>query len=384
MIVLINAISIKEGGSLVVLRNLLRHMVELDDAIEWHVAAHASIAGLEEFAHPRVTGHFFADAEQSPLHVQWWYNVTLPALVRDIGASLLFSQTNYLPLRRVGCPTLLLEQHAGHFSDVFDQRMQASLSSVGSWLWRLKRRWIMRSLCQATAVTVQTAALANAIALATGIERSTIHVIPHGSGLAETVSPVREYPASHTWHIGYITKFGVQKNFEVLIDAVSQLKQQGDVDCRLHLTLNPELPECAPVLARIEEAGIGDLVVNHGELDAEAVRKLYDSLNLFVFPSLCESFGFPLLEAMAHALPVLIADVSGNREVAGVEAEAFDPYDAAALAERITELMQPDRYVAVSEAMRQRSHAYSWHKAAEDTLLVISRLAGEKCEERAS
>lgn len=381
MIVLINAISIKEGGSLVVLRNLLRHMVELDASIQWHVAAHASISQIPEFSLPRVCGHFFADAERTPLHVQWWYNVTLPALIRRIGADLLFSQTNYLPLRKVDCATLLLEQHAGHFSDIFDQRMQATLSLVGAWVWRLKRRWIIRSLQQATAVTVQTAALADAIAGAAGIERGAIHVIPHGCGLARTISQLRSCPENRPWHIGYITKFGVQKNFEVLIEAARILQQRGEIDFRVHLTLDPELPECQPILAGFEEAGIGYLLINHGELSQDQVPSLYDQLDLFVFPSLCESFGFTLLEAMAHALPLLVADVPGNREVAGPDAPLFSPHDAAALAAKLVGLTEPERYVALSQAMRQRSQRFSWPEAARKSLRLIRNVADERAQE---
>lgn len=383
MKILVNAISIKEGGSLVVLRNLLRHMVELDASIQWHVAAHASISQIPEFSLPRVCGHFFADAERSPLHVQWWYNVTLPALVRRIGADLLFSQTNYLPMRGVDCPTLLLEQHAGHFSDTFDQRMQATLSIAGSWLWRLKRRWIIRSLRLATAVTVQTAALADAISQQAAIDRAGITVIPHGCGLAEAVSDVRRYPENRPWHIGYITKFGVQKNFEVLIAAAALLRQQGNVDFSLHLTLNPGLPECQSILTRVEEAGIGDVVTNHGELGQDQVPDLYEQLDLFVFPSLCESFGFPLLEAMAHALPLLIADVPGNREVAGADAITFNPFDAAELASQIIDLTEPERYVAASHSMRQRSHCFGWPQASSATLQLIRELTGEYPQRRA-
>ncbi|WP_176957512.1 glycosyltransferase [Mariprofundus sp. KV] len=381
MIVLINAISIKEGGSLVVLQNLLLHMIKLDDSIRWHVAAHGSIADLEVFSHPRVTGHFFSNIGHSPLHVQWWYNVTLPGLVRHIGADLLFSQTNYLPLRKLACPTLLLEQHAGHFSDIFDQRMQASLSTISRWIWRAKRRWIIRSLQQASAVTVQTAALADAIAGAAGIERRGIHVIPHGCGLARTISPLRSCQENRPWHIGYITKFGVQKNFEVLIEAARILKQRGDIDFRLHLTLNPGLPECQSILAKVEAVGIGDVVINHGELSQDQVPGLYDQLDLFVFPSLCESFGFPLLEAMAHSLPLLIADVPGNREVAGSDAPRFSPYNAAELADKLVGLTDSERYVALSQAMRQRSERYNWFEAAQKTLRLVRGMVAEVSKE---
>ena len=139
MIVLINAISIKEGGSLVVLRNLLRHLSALDERVQWHVAANARIRGMAELSLPRVTAHFFDASGRSPLHIQWWDNQTLPGLLERVGAELLFSLTNYLPDRTICCPSLLLEQHAGYFSPFFDQRMQATLSPWAPGLSRLQR-----------------------------------------------------------------------------------------------------------------------------------------------------------------------------------------------------------------------------------------------------
>jgi len=376
MKVLINAISIKEGGSLVVFRSLLKEFVAQRPDISWHVAVNSQVENMPELKLPNVHSHIFHSAERTPLHVKWWYNIVLPKLIKQIDADVLFSQTNYLPEVRLLCPTLLLEQHAGHFSRLFDSKMTERLTFLGKSAWKARKKWVVKSLKRASKVTVQTIALAKAIMDELHISAEKINVIPHGPGLGQTQSEVRELPVGEL-QIGYVTKFGVQKNFEVLIAAVRILINHG-VNVRLNITLDPSLQECQEVLALIDDAGIGQYVLNHGELDADGVRQLYSDLNLFVFPSLCESFGFPMLEAMAFGLPLLVADTESNIEIEGNLTYTFPACDSERLAELLQGLMEPEAYHEASEYVLERVKAFEWEKAAADTLQLLTDLAAHK------
>ncbi len=194
--VLINAISIKEGGSLVVLTRLLHAMVARRPDIEWHAAVHPGVA-RESLLPPAVVPWAFPWIERSPLHLVLWYEIALPRLVRRLRADVLFSQTNYLPRRAVGCPSLLLEQHAGHFSEDFRQRMERDLGRRPSiWAWRRKDAWVRHSVRMATRVTVQTAALANEIHLQANVPNDRIDVVPHGPGLVAQADQAEDAAAS--------------------------------------------------------------------------------------------------------------------------------------------------------------------------------------------
>ena len=98
-----------------------------------------------------------------------------------------------------------------------------------------------------------------------------------------------------------MTKFGVQKNFETLFRAIAMIRKQYPVE--LILTLDEQTQEYNKVAATIAEMGIADIVRNYGEVAGDDIQDLYDSLDVFAFPSLCESFGFPLVEAMTSGLP---------------------------------------------------------------------------------
>lgn len=377
MRVLLNAVSVKEGGPLTVLLRLLEAMIALDPAVEWHVVVHPEVSNLL----PKVRSQrrlLFPWADRTPAHLLFWYNWILPSLVRRFRPDILFSQTNYLPHRPVTCPTLLLEQHAGHFSGKFQQLMEASL---GNWpakiAWRFKTSWVRQSVKLATLLTVQTQSLANAVVEQTGVPHERIRAIPHGPGLVEPAAFPHRWPDNRTWRIGFVAKPGVQKNFGVLFDAVRRLLQDGQ-PVSLVLSLDENTTMFTPIRTQIRHFGIGGCIDNMGDVEQNQVSAIYDSLDLFVFPSLCESFGFPLVEAMSRGVPVLVADTPGNREVTAEAALRFSPRDGAELAARIASLMgDRNAYERRAKASLWRGRSFSWDGAAKFTLAALRQAAGE-------
>lgn len=370
--IVINAISVKEGGSLVVLDRLLAEMTALRPGWRWVVATSGDAAARLQ-AHRNCSIRTFPELGRSGLKTRLWYETGLPRLLGDEQADLLFSHTNYLPMRRLPCPALLLVQHAGHFSPVFKRLAEAQLATLSARIgWRLKGRWVDASVRRAQCVTVQTVALAQRIAEETGVPRERLCVIPHGTGQVALRECRPAHPAAgQAVRIGYITKYGVQKNFGVLFAAAARLQESG-IKSVLVLTLAPQAPENQAVFELARQHGVAEHIENHGELSVTAIEALYSTLHLFVFPSLCESFGFPMLEAMAHGLPLLIADTDSNIEVAGKAGLSFPPDDAGAVAALIHSLIEdPGWHKARAQASRERAAHYSWRKAAADTLELM-------------
>lgn len=373
--IVINAISVREGGSLVVLQNLLAGMVHLRLDWQWHVATNSKARALLPDLYNTVF-HVIPDHKFAGWKVRLWYETGLPHLVKQVKGDLLFSQTNYLPVRKLPYPSLLLVQHAGHFSAVFKRLIEAQLASLPAPIsWRLKGRWVKSSIRRAQGVLVQTTALAQRIVEQTGVPCERLCVIPHGTGQAALNEHLPQPPVlDKPVRIGYITKYGVQKNFDVLFAAAARLQSLG-ITPVLVLTLDPNAQENQAVLAIANQHGIAGLIENHGELFAPEINALYRSLHLFVFPSLCESFGFPMLEAMAHSLPLLIAMIDSNIEVAGEAGLTFPPEDSTALATLIIKLIeQPSFYEACAHASRERAACFEWKTAAAATLERMDRM----------
>jgi glycosyltransferase involved in cell wall biosynthesis len=377
MNILINAVSISEGGGLVVLTNLLVELCHLSPQITWYVVADQAVLDcIPKVA--QIKPLPYAWSQKKPIQQIHWYEIELPKLLVKLQAKVCFSLTNFLPKRRLSCPSLLLVHNAGYFSKQFQQLYwQWNSNWLRRFLWQRKKNWLKRSIQQATLVTVQTQALAENISTQLGIAKEKLLVIPHGKGLLKKpIVEAKGYPVAATlWRVGYITKFGVQKDFITAFKAVAILKKR-DIAIKLILTLNPADPDCVKILKYISQYDIADCIENHGEVSgASELEKIYASLQLFIFPSLCESFGFTLVEAMGAGLPVVIADTASNCEVAGAAAQLFSMQDAKQLADQIQKLITDSHhYNMAAQASAERAQYFCWQNTARSVLKAIHDL----------
>lgn len=116
-----------------------------------------------------------------------------------------------------------------------------------------------------------------------------------------------------------------------------------------------------------------------GNLNAQKVQDLYGILDVFIFPSIVESFGFPLVEAMANGLPIVAADTSTNRELLGPDGLFFSHDDAEDLANRLEGIISnPKASAQLAVQMRKRSKIFSWAKAGLQTLELLHKAAETK------
>ncbi len=132
----------------------------------------------------------------------------------------------------------------------------------------------------------------------------------------------------------------------------------------------------APILAKAREhAGVVHLL---DYVPDEDLAGLYSGATAFVFPSLYEGFGFPVLEAMACGTPVICSNTSSLPELAGEAALLVDPIDVSALASAIQRvLFEPGLRAALIEKGYQQVQKFSWTKAAQETLVVLEETAGK-------
>jgi glycosyltransferase involved in cell wall biosynthesis len=105
---------------------------------------------------------------------------------------------------------------------------------------------------------------------------------------------------------------------------------------------------------------------------AADLRSLYQGAAAFVFPSLHEGFGLPVLEAFASGVPVVCSNVTSLPEVAGDAALQVDPTDVAGLASAMEALVSDDALAQrMRERGRDRAREFTWDRCAEGTLAVL-------------
>ena len=120
-----------------------------------------------------------------------------------------------------------------------------------------------------------------------------------------------------------------------------------------------------------------------GWLAAEELEGLYRHAACFVYPSLREGFGLPVLEAMARGVPVACSNTSSLPEVAGDAARYFDPYDVDDIAAAVIELLQDDALRSrLADAGTARERQFTWRATAEATLASYERAYAALRDER--
>lgn len=369
--ILINAMTIKEGGGAVVFTRTFNEMIRQDNNINWIVVID-EVLREKINTNDKVTILSFSWIKKSAFHLFYWNEFFLPKLIKDMKIDCVYSQINTLPFRKLRCKTFLSILNAGYFSKEFSALNAKYNSSIRNKIgWEIRKHWVFHSIKKADTVTVPTKALGDEIAAKLKIRKKDIITIHPGIGLAEGRIDKKIYEPQKTWRIGYITKYGVQKNFEVLFKAASALKSHH-VDFKLILTLDEKHAPFQHVKRMIEQYNIAEVIENHGESTGDQLRNIYLTLDLFVFPSLCESIGFTLIEAMHYKLPIIAANMASNRELLGEKGVFFYPHDSVALTEKIISVMEnKEFYLNLSNYSDERSRLLSWETSAKETLRVL-------------
>jgi glycosyltransferase involved in cell wall biosynthesis len=132
------------------------------------------------------------------------------------------------------------------------------------------------------------------------------------------------------------------------------------------------------IFETVRELDLRRDVIFTGYVSESHLPMLYNCALLFVYPSLYEGFGLPVLEAMACGLPVIVSDTPSLREIAGESAVLVDPQNYYALADKMRDLIVQH---SLRERLREKSLAqarqFSWELCARKTLNVYKQVAGK-------
>jgi glycosyltransferase involved in cell wall biosynthesis len=161
------------------------------------------------------------------------------------------------------------------------------------------------------------------------------------------------------------------KNLKRLIDALASIPAE-----RRPVLVMPGYP--TPYEAELREhasaAGVADDIRWLGWSSDAELEGLYAMAACFVFPSLYEGFGLPVLEAMRRGVPVACSDRSSLPEVAGDAAALFDPESPAAIAGAVERVLgDPAEAQRMRKAGLEQAGKFSWDRAARETLASYDR-----------
>lgn len=365
--VLINGIHAKSGGGVTYLRNILPLLAE-DDELEIHLFIHQDQFELFGTVDERLRIHlltfpngFFANL--------LWEQFVLPVLANVMSVDVTLSPANYGPLM-APAPVIMLRN---------------SLAVVGRET-RLVKRLYWVGLTVMTAISLLTCRKAIAVsnyarkALTFGIGerlKNKVAVVYHG--VQESFSPEKYIDREE--YLLAVSDIYVQKNIHTLVQALAIVREDYP-DLKLKLA-GKSIDK--GYLIEIEEAirtfELQDVIEMMGERTNLELIDLYRRCRLFVFPSTVETFGNPLVEAMACGAPVVSSNSAAMPEILKDAARFFDPLDAEKMANTIIEVLK-DKSIRteLSQKSLERAAEFSWRKTAYQTADVIKSVAPAKLQ----
>lgn len=192
------------------------------------------------------------------------------------------------------------------------------------------------------------------IAIHHGVDTNFFHSLPS--------SAVNKYLNSlniNSPYLLHVSNFQPMKNVVRLIKAFANISKKypifklviaGDRGWKFHQVLN-----------QISREKLNDKVLIIGPQNKEILRALYNGAVFFVFPSLWESFGFPVLEAMACGTPVLISKINALQEVTGNIAVTVNPFSENSITSGMEKLINDSKLRAkLSLQGLKRAAQFSW------------------------
>jgi glycosyltransferase involved in cell wall biosynthesis len=310
----------------------------------------------------------------------WWEKYTLPRLMREDGCEAFLSLYQ--------CPTIVPKgvRHLMLVHDIIPKLFPEYLNNARKRLyWRLTERAIKR------AGRIMTVSEATKGDLAGYLDIDPARIAPNLIDIdplfKKRVSEGERERVLKKYNLapGYIYNGGgleVRKNTRGVLEAYKALvernKESGFREAFPKLVISGKLqPQLAPLVADVEkwvrEMELSEYVTIVGFVPQEDLPALYAGASMFVFPSLYEGFGLPVLEAMNQGTPVITADTSSLPEVGGDAVLYCDPSDTEGLARKMKELLlNPSLREELSQKGRARADMFSWNTFTRRALDLLS------------
>jgi glycosyltransferase involved in cell wall biosynthesis len=209
----------------------------------------------------------------------------------------------------------------------------------------------------------------------TGMDINRMRVVPHG--VDSMFRPIAKDLARAAVHqklglseqyILYVGKIMARKNIVRTIEAYAKFIEA--TGARTHLVLaGKRLYDTSDVDKTIARLGLTGRVVELGYVPDELLPALYAGANAFVYVTLWEGFGLPLLEAMGSGTPVIASNITSIPEIAGDAALLVDPYQVEEIAEAMVKLhTDGELRETLVKAGSERCKKFTWANTASLTI----------------
>jgi glycosyltransferase involved in cell wall biosynthesis len=334
MKILVNALSARMGGIVTYTNNLLDALEQrgLDVSV---FVPHEFVTRESLAVHRLDIGHYRS------LRRFLWEQLRWRDIVQRFKPDILFSSANFGLLHSPVKQVLLLRE-GGLFDPFYLTNMTAAQGVPYVANRYFRRRLMLLSAKHADHIITPTHAMRDMVAqwMPSLVDKCTVN--PYGT-INEMFRPttrLRRWREDGMLRLLYVSVYYPHKVPSLVCQAVEQLNRSG-VPAHARITMSPqELKDMSG--STLDEILVGDAAARglvtlgrHGYQDLPA---LYNEHDVFVFPSVSETFGHPMAEAMSCGLPLVVADTPVNREICGDAALYFAPFSVSGLVAAVRRL----------------------------------------------
>jgi len=354
--------------------NIVGRLPKLAPAHEFVVFVNRADADWVRSWHPGLEVATFPDWTAKPVASIFWHLMAFPGQLRRHGCDLVFMPAGNRRLGwRYGIPSV------GTVHDLSQLHVPQKYDALRMfYIMRVLPR-MMRRLTRVISVSESTRRDLESFAR---VDHGRIRVIHNGADLERFTTRDRDaaksaitaalgLPRDFVLYIARLEHPG--KNHVRLLEAFAALKRDTALPHKLVL-VGSRWSGAELIDAKVKELGLESVVIFPGFVPNETLPSLYTAADAFVFPSLFEGFGIPVLEAMACGTPVCASNTSSLPEVIGDAGLLFDPLDThamtAALRRVLTDAPLRERLVAAGLAQASR---FTWDGAAAAVLEELER-----------
>lgn len=307
----------------------------------------------------------------------FWQALIFPKVVKKYQLDVLH-YTNPIPILKRYCPLVVTIHDLAEF---VQPEKYGALKSYA------KRLFVLLCVKKAHFIITVSDATRRTILGLLDCPPEFIDVTPEGIALNLSVDTNDGEHIFEKYHIprNYLLSVGViekTKQVESIVKAFSLLDDSLQKDYAIVIAGNRG-NAYKDVRDAVRDSKLEKKVFFLGYVQDNDLKYLYQKAKVFVFPSLIEGFGLPVLEAMGHRIPVIASDIPVIAEVAGDAAVLVDPHDITALRDAVSKVLQDgEMRKALIVKCSERIKDFSWENTARKTLAIYKKIGNHLLQPR--
>lgn len=376
MHIAINALSAKSGGGVTYLNELFKHLSEIDKKNEYTIVTTNKGEKMLQTDFKNFQVLSFKLPSFSPILRLLWEQICLWYILKKHKIDIIYSPAN-IGLILFPFPTVLMIQTVAPFSPEMIKKQNLFYKMK----FKILRVLTVLSIQKAKKVIFITEKAKKELYMNFHLKEEDTNRIYHGKSnlfkphLDRNLLRHIKHKYNLSEFILYVSDIYKYKNLFELVQAFSLIKDKINPHLKLVLIGKSfDVKYSKLVKEFILKMGIQEKVNFLGHVPHKELPFLYGLCKVFIYPSTCESFGLPLVEAMACGAPILSSCVEPMPEICQNAAFYFDPFDPKDIAEKLlTVLKDEDILRRLKQLSIKRANYFSWEKTAKETLNVIEQ-----------